>query len=133
VKTKLLLSASAIVMAALGVVATFAPQETLAALGSRPEGRAVLLVQVAGALYLGFAMVNWMSRANLMGGIYNRPLALGNFLHFTVVALAALRVLIAGERLPELIAGAVAYAAFCVWFGLVLFTYPLRAARNSKP
>jgi len=132
-KTKLLLSASAIVMAALGVVATFGPQETLVALGSTPEGLVVLLVQVMGALYLGFGLVNWMSRANLMGGIYNRPLALGNFLHFMVGALAVLRVLIAGERSPVLIGGAVVYAALSVWFGLVLFTHPQSAARSSKP
>jgi hypothetical protein len=127
--TRLLMSASAIVMAALGLVATFAPQETLAALGSTSDGLAVLLAQIAGALYLGWAAVNWMSRANLVGGIYNRPVALGNFLHFTVVALASLKMLLAGHHPPVLVAGAVVYAAFCVWFGLVLFTHPGNAAK----
>jgi hypothetical protein len=49
-QTKMLMGASAIVMAALGLIATFAPQETLAALGSTSEGLAVLLAQVTGAL-----------------------------------------------------------------------------------
>jgi hypothetical protein len=129
-RTRLLLSASAIVMMALGLIATFAPQETLAALGSTSDGLAVLLVQVAGALYLGWATVNWMSRANLIGGIYNRPVALGNFLHFAVVALASLKMLIAGHRPPVLVAGAVVYATFCVWFGLVVFTHPGQAAKG---
>ena len=128
--TRLLMGASAIFMAALGLVATFAPQETLAALGSTPGGLAALLVQVTGALYLGWAMANWMSRGNLLGGIYNRPVALGNFLHVSVVALASLKMLLAGHRPPALIAGAVVYAAFCVWFGLVLFTHPAGAAKN---
>jgi hypothetical protein len=26
----------------------------------------------ASALYVGFAMVNWMAKGNLLGGIYNR-------------------------------------------------------------
>ena len=129
-QTRLLMSASAIVMAVLGLIATFAPQETLAALGSTSDGLAVLLVQVAGALYLGWAMANWMSRANLIGGIYNRPVALGNFLHCSVVALASLKLLIVGHRPPVLVGGAVVYAAFCVWFGLVLFTHPGSAAKS---
>jgi hypothetical protein len=37
--------------------------------------------------------------------------------------------LIVGHRPPVLVAGAIVYAAFCVWFGLVLFTHPGNAAK----
>jgi hypothetical protein len=43
-------------------------------------------------------MLNWMARANRIGGIYSRPVAMGNFLHFTMGALVLL-----GLAMPTLI------------------------------
>jgi len=123
-KTRLLMIVSAMVMAALGLAASFVPREILIAVGARPDALEVLLVQVAGALYLGFAMLNWMARGNLIGGIYGRPVAFGNFMHFTVVALAMLKALIVGPRPPVIIVGATVYWVLCVGFGWVLFTPP---------
>jgi hypothetical protein len=123
--TKLLMSLSALFMAILGFAATFAPQEILGHYGLSRGGPAVLLAQVAGALYLGFAVLNWTARANLIGGIYSHPVALGNFVHFGVVAIALLKVVAGGAlRNGEIIVGATIYSAFAVWFGVVVFTHP---------
>ena len=95
-----MMSASAAFLAALGLAATFLPQEIVAG-GGEPggaNGYLVLLVQIAGGLYLGFAMLNWSVRDMVIGGIYNRPIALGNLLHFLIVALA-LPVLLPGENI----------------------------------
>ena|ERR1700680_842998 len=123
--TKLLMSLSALFMAALGVVASFLPQETAAHLGSLPDTHVVLLIQIGGAVYLGFAILNWMGKAVLIGGIYSRPVALGNFLHFAVVAIILLKALFSGFRANEIIVGAAIYSVFAIWFGLVLFTHPI--------
>jgi len=130
--TRMLMAASALFMAMLGLAASFLPQEILARAGARPDGFAVLAVQVAGALYLGFAMLNWMAKANLVGGIYSRPVAVGNLVHFAVVAAALLKALLAGQTAPGIVAGAVAYSAFAVSFGVVLFTHPVRAGGNAS-
>ena len=122
--TKLLMIVSAMVMAALGLVASFVPREILIALGSKPQALEVLLVQVVGALYLGFAMLNWMARGNLIGGVYGRPVAFGNFMHLMVVALAMLKALIVGPRQPIVIVGAAVYWVLCMGFAWVLFTPP---------
>ena len=122
--TKLLMILSAAFMALLGLAATFMPQELVVHFDSFPEGAVVLVVQVAGALYLGFAMLNWMARANLMGRIYSRPVAMGNFLHFMIVALALGRAMVAGQLPPVLGVGAGIYVIFAVWFGTVLFAQP---------
>src|ERR1700687_1636305 len=123
--TKSLMTVSAVFMATLGIVASFMPQEILAHYGSRPDGRSVLLMQVAGALYLGFAMLNWTARSNLTGGIYSRPVVLGNFAHFAIGAVTLLKALIGGSsRASETIIGTVIYSLFAVWFGLVLFYRP---------
>lgn len=112
-------------MAAAGILASFMPQEILAHYGVRPDARAVLLIQIVGALYLGFAILNWTARSNLIGGIYSRPVALGNFLHFAVVAVALLKAVI-GRSLQsrEIIVAALIYSVLAVWFGLVVFTSP---------
>ena len=125
-KTKALMSLSAILMAALGLAASFLPQEILSYFGAEPRSLGVLLIQIVGALYLGFAMLNWMARSNLIGGVYSRPVAMGNFLHFAVVAVTLLKALLSGTRAEILLVGAVVYSVFAVWFGLVVFTHPTK-------
>lgn len=51
----------------------------------------VLIMQVTGALYFGFAMLNWMAKSILIGGIYARPVSIGNFCHFGIAALALVK------------------------------------------
>lgn len=123
------MSLSALLMAILGVLATFLPQEILDYSDSHPEGLLLLIVQITGALYMGFAILNWMARSNLIGGIYNRPVALGNFLHFTMVALVLLKALMV-EQSVEIVVGAVVYSAFAIWFGLAIFTHPIKDGKN---
>jgi hypothetical protein len=125
-KTKALMSSSALLMAVLGIAGTFLPEEILSHSVADARGTGVLLVQIAGALYLGFAMLNWMARANLIGGIYSRPVAMGNFLHFAMVAIALLKALLGGLRAQPVLAGAAVYSVFAVWFGLVVFTHPAK-------
>ncbi|QMV42029.1 hypothetical protein [Cohnella cholangitidis] len=129
-RTKILLTSSAIFMAVLGMLSTFMPQEILEYYGSYREGEKFVVpaVQIAGALYLGFAILNWTARASLIGGIYNRPIALGNFLHFAMIALVLLKELKSNHGV-EIVAGALIYSAFAVWFGLVLFA---RARQTGK-
>jgi hypothetical protein len=123
---KLLMYASAFFMAILGIGASFFPQEILVYCGAQPQGPGVLLVQITGALYMGFAILNWMARGNLIGGIYSRPVALGNFLHFAVVTVVLLKALTAGQYTPEIVVAATVYSAFGLWFGFVLFTSPIK-------
>ncbi len=125
--TRLLMRASAIFLGVLGATATFLPQEILARAGAPPVGFSVELVQIAGALYLGFAMLNWMAQGNVIGGIYSRPVAIGNLVHFTIAALALLKSILAGQRAGEVIVGAVAYTVFAVLFSVIAFGSPPRA------
>ena len=82
------MSASALALALLGLPCIFAPDVVLQRLAGSTTAGAELIVQITGALYLGFAGLNWMGKANLMGGIYGRPVAIGNLLHFLVAAIA---------------------------------------------
>jgi hypothetical protein len=70
-----------------------------------------------------------MARGVLIGGIYARPLALGNFLHFFVVAVTLIKVLFE-LRLPLIVGLTISYTVLAAWFGLVLFTHPGRSQRD---
>lgn len=118
-------------MAALGLAATFAPAEILAATGSTADGYPVLLVQLIGALYLGFAILNWTARGQLIGGIYGRPVALGNFAHFAVMAITLWREMFALQVTIAVASGALVYLAFSLWFGWVLFKSPKLDSRDE--
>ncbi len=122
--TKILMISSAALMAVIGLGLSFMPQEVLGMHGSVADNATVLLVQMAGAVYLGFAMLNWMARGILIGGIYARPVALGNFLHFVMVAITLTKAAIAFAVLPLAISAAV-FSGFAIWFGLVLFKPPV--------
>ena len=108
----------------LGVAASFIPQELLNGIGLPSTPLSALGVQIAGALYLGFAMMNWMSRTVVIGGIYARPLAMGNFSHFAIAALALMKAASANTQIQFVWPATILYAIFAVLFGVVLFTTP---------
>jgi hypothetical protein len=122
--TTLLMTLSAVFYAALGVVATFLPQELLAHAGGRPQGTSVLLVQMLGALYLALAMLNWIQRASRLGGIYGRPVTMANFVNFTVGGVALVKAAFAQQFPVDVTVMAAIYSILGIWFGLVLFTPP---------
>jgi hypothetical protein len=123
-QTKYLMSFSALVMFALGVLLTFAPGEVIHAAGGAQAPLLTALAQACGALYLGFAILNWMARDNLIGGIYSRPVSLGNFLHFFMIALALVK---SFSILPRSVGVIALTGLFCILaagFGIVLFRHP---------
>jgi hypothetical protein len=130
--TRIVMSLSAAVMAIAGLLLSFAPQEllTFASLTANPG--AVLAAQVTGATLLGFALMNWMARGNTIGGIYQRPLAIGNFTHFAVAGIALAKALLSGERPMPLIVLTAVYLFFAIAFGLILFYPPASEASTAR-
>ncbi len=121
-KKKLLMAVSAAVMGAAGLAGTFLPQELLRALQLPASNVPALLVQLHAALLLAFAMMNWMAKSSLIGGIYNRPLAVGNLAHFTVGAITLTRFVVAGATIPFFIA-TVIYVLFAFAFAYLVFVF----------
>jgi hypothetical protein len=125
-KTTALMTLSTIFMAVLGLIFTFAPDQAMGYFTLEPTAFVLLLIQVCGAMYLGFAMLNWMVRSGLTGGIYNRPVVVANLLHFVIVTLVLLRGVLGGQRSGVFVIGVCCYAVFAIWFGLALFTHPVK-------
>ena len=126
--TKLIMSLSALAVGGSGIVLSFAPELLLDGIDIPVTGSATLLVQVMGGLYLGFGMLNWMAKAGLIGGIYNRPLVIANFTHFLVVALALIKVLTSQQDMPLVVwVAGLLYGVFALLFGIIMFRHPLKA------
>jgi len=121
--------ASAAFLAMLGLATSFLPGKVLGLHGTVPDTPTVLLVQMTGALYLGFAILNWTARGVLIGGIYARPVALGNFLHFAMVAVMLIKAAIV-HGVVQLAISATVFSVFAIWFGLVLFRPPGSVVRD---
>jgi len=120
-KTRALMAASAVFLAILGISALFAPDEILRAANVSSSPLLPPLVQLCASLLLGFAMTNWMVKGSRVGGIYNRPIAIGNLLHFAVGAITLDRFALHGHEAWPVIALAAIYTLFAVGFGLVVF------------
>jgi hypothetical protein len=124
--TKLLMMASALLMAVCGAALLFVPHEILNYFETPSAGIEVLFVQLTGALFFGFAMMNQMAKTVLIGGIYARPLAIGNFTHFLIGALGLLKFAFAAQNSYTVWTFAIIYTIFAILFGIVLFTHPLK-------
>jgi Fe2+ transport system protein B len=120
----MLLGASALVMGAAGVALLFAPAEVLSALGAPHEGALPVLVQLLAALYFAWAMSNWAAKGSLIGGIYNRPMALGNLTHFAIGAISLAKAAAATHNALVLAATAI-YALFAIGFAMLFFRSPV--------
>ena len=124
--TKLLMIASAIVMGIAGVCLIFLPDEIINYAGFTSTSLNSLFLQIMGALYLAFATLNWMAKANLIGGIYSKPVALGNFAHFFIAGISIIKSAFTNEAMVALWIGAVIYSLFAIIFGIVAFGNPIK-------
>ena len=125
--TKLVMTLSAIIMATIGISASFIPHEILTFIGLPTNQPLPLLIQVIGAMYFAFAMLNWMSKGSIIGGIYNRPIAIANWTHFVIAGLALIKGILSNPSLSYIIWSiAIIYSIFAILFGIVAFKHPVR-------
>ena len=122
---KIVMIASAVFFGLMGIGLSFLPEELYGYVSTEVNQISILMLQILGAAYLGFAMLNWMTRNNLIGGIYGKPLIIGNFVHFLVSFFALIKILGKIEHHFEIILVlTIIYAAFTLGFGFLFITNP---------
>jgi len=127
--TKIIMTVASIILGTVGIFLTFAPDVVMNNLKIEPNPTSILLGQVIGGLYFGFSMLNWMTKESLIGGIYNRPVAVANVSHFLIVGLAFSKGLISNSGLPKILwAVGVVYVVLGVLFVVILFRHPIPAS-----
>jgi len=124
--TKPLMTLNAIILALIGISLIFLPKEILDYFELSASDTLELLMQITGSLYFAFAMLNWMSKGSIIGGIYGRPIAIANLTHFVIAGLSLIKGIMANPGLSYVIWSiAIAYSIFAILFGIVAFKHPV--------
>lgn len=119
------MTASAFFLGIIGVGLTFMPLEIGGYLSTDISQISVLTLQLLGAVYVGFAMLNWMTRNNPIGGIYGKPLLIGNLVHFLVSSLALIKIVGSVKNHFEImLAFTIIYSLFTLGFIFAFRTNP---------
>lgn len=130
--TKTIMSTSAIFMGFIGAVLSFLPNEIADYLSVEPNNITILFLKILSALYLGFGMLNWMAKGTLIGGIYNKPIAIGNLMHFGVGSIALFKVVSSIQTHPEIIISlTVVYVVFTVIFAYIFSANPIKTEKRT--
>ena len=124
--TKPLMTLNAIMLALIGISLIFLPKEILQYFELSASDTLELLMQITGSLYFAFAMLNWMSKGSIIGGIYGRPIAIANLTHFVIAGLSLIKGIMANSGLSYVIWSiAIVYSIFAILFGIVAFKHPV--------
>ena len=119
--TKLLMAANALVLGLMGVGLSFLPEEIATTIDLKSD---TIILQLVGALYLGFALLNWMNKEKILGGIYGRPIVMANFAHFLIGGMALIKLTLNGSGSTALHLLTIIYAVFGTAFAIKAFTHP---------
>lgn len=127
--TKVLMIATVLYLGIVGIGLTFLPQEIADLFETGNNRTLILAFQILGALYLGYAMMNWMAKDSLIGGIYNRPLIFGNLLHFLVSAFALIKMVddYSENNFIVILSMTILYLIFTLCFGFLLSISPKKS------
>jgi len=128
---KLILTLSSIFTGALGVTLSFLPQEVFQFHNEPVNMVGVLAIKLLGTCLIALASINWLSKGRLIGGIYNRPLALTNALHFNIGAIILIKTLMI-TFFWSLFIMSFFYGVFGVAFLKIMFTTPKQVTTNSE-
>ena len=131
--TKLLMTTSSLVLGLAGIFALFAPDVPLAMLGTPLPSSLPVLIQLMGALYFSMALMNWIAKDSTIGGIYARPVTVGNFAHFFTGTLLLIRSQLSNEFNLSMLLLLVLYAIFAALFYWLVFRHTgISVDRNAR-
>ena len=120
-KTRNWLIASSLALGLAGMLALFAPDELLGISGLRSDSSIPVVLQLLGSFYFALAFINWNCKDTRIGGIYLRPVSLGNFAHFFVGALVFGKYALANNQNGLALAIMSVYAVFSYFFWWLVF------------
>ena len=128
--TKIVMTSSALLLAGIGILLSFLPNEVIEYLNVESNTITILFLNLLSALYLGFGLLNWMAKGTLIGGIYNKPITIGNLMHFGVGAIALVKVTFSIQTHSEItISLTVVYVIFVLLFAYVFLTNPTKTEK----
>jgi hypothetical protein len=116
------MTVSAVFLALIGIMLSFLPNEIAEFIGLQNSKILQLILQIAGAQYFAMAVLNWMKRTSVIGGIYNRPVAIANYTHYLIGTLALAKGLLGKAGLPSVFwILAAFYLIFAFLYGFIFY------------
>lgn len=124
------MQASSLTLFAFGVIWRFFPD---ALVGGASSSAASVPVQLFGGTLMAFAVLNWIGRRAILGGIYGRPIVVANF---------ALGMITAGTLMAATLSGRMSrwgWALVCIFmlqavgFFWLMRRPPWDASAKAKP
>ena len=126
------MTSSALFYAIIGIILSFLPNEIADYLNVEYNIVTILFLDIMSALYLGFGILNWMAKGTLIGGIYNKPIAIGNLMHFGVGAIALVKVVSNIQTHSEIVISlTVVYVIFAILFVYIFRTNPTKTEKKK--
>lgn len=119
--TKILVTSTSLILALAGIFTLFAPDVLLSALDVQVTAQLSVLVQLLGAFYFSFALMNWTAKDSAIGGIYARPVSLANFSHFFTGTLLLVKYLLSNKFSLPILLVSILYAIFAAVFYWLVF------------
>ena len=128
------MTTSALFMGVIGALLSFSPNEVANFLNIEPNSITTLFFMLLSSLYLGFGMLNWMAKGTQIGGIYNKPIAIGNLMHFGVGAIGLVKVASKIKTNSEIVISlTVVYLIFAVLFFYIFRKNPTKMGKKKQP
>jgi hypothetical protein len=118
---------SAIVLGAPALLLLFGADDLLPALISGFAGRDAWIGQLAASGWFAVAMLNWLSRNTVIGGIYGRPLVLTNLTVYVVIATTLWDAAPSSTVPAAMFAASAAAAVMAAAYGWLMMRGPLPA------
>lgn len=131
--TKILMISCAVFLIISGLLLSFVPEEISRILIIGTNQTSILFLQILGSLYLGFGMLNWMTKNNLIGGIYSRPLVIGNLAYFLVSTFALIKIVgkYSENEFIIILSLTILYIVFTLSFGYVFMKNPQKITNKN--
>lgn len=128
---RVVMSATTLVFGVLGIATLFLPAEVAELMDMR--GGPDFVLQLVGAGFLTVAILDWMGRGAIYGGVFGRPIVVANLMFGTVGSLSLLSALIRGEAQPGMWAVAAILGLHALAFAYLLKAPPYQERSPSQP
>lgn len=121
--SKVIMITSGVLNGVLGILLTFLPEEIGHWFGLASGTNVnILAFQLLGGALFGFGLMNYIGRNAILGGIYGKPILLGNMVFHFIAALELIVFIFDNDRNGLIVAFAILYAFLAAAFIRMNFT-----------
>lgn len=124
------MTAAAIFLGLAGAACLFLPDEVLKLYNPSTVNTQGFLIQILGGCFLSLALLDWISKHAMLGGIYGRPVVGTNYVQFVIGSLIMAKAAISQSSSVFIWLTLAVYVLFAIAFSLIMFGKPKNVGAN---